>query len=243
MVAVALGACSARTPDAGGGSAAPKTADPGAASSLSPATVAYLKAWAANDVPTMVGNSAPDSPARGYADYWGRVFDAGRQDTGSAELTLRRNSAVLQYPDATYRLTGFDAGQSGLRTWTSRPGGPLAGRIVTGPAVRAPVGGLVVTIREQYVNTERDLRIAVTVRRPSSAPSAALAAPRYTTTSGSDARASLGAQARTGLVPMPTGRSSALVSVPRATPGGQLTLAAYRSDGRRADSVVVDLPR
>ena len=243
MAATALGACSSpEAPSAVGPSAATSTGASSGASDLSPATVAYLKAWAANDVPTMVGNSVPGSPARGYADYWGRVFDAGRQDTGSAELTLRENSAVLRYPDASYRLSGFEATEVGLITWTSRPGGALADRIVTGPAVRSSVGGLGVTIHEQYVNTEGGLRITLTVRRGPSATAAELAAPRYATSGGADTRASLGSQARTGVVRVPTGRSSALVSVPRAEPGGRLTLAGYRSDGRRVDDVVIDLP-
>ncbi len=243
-VAVVVAACSgAQPPDiASAPSSAASGVDSGEATDLSPATVAYLKAWAANDVPTMVANSAPGSPARGYADYWGRVFDAGRQDTGSAQLTLGQRGAVLVYADATYRLTDVDTARAGLVTWTSRPGGPLADRIVAAPVARASVGGMAVTAHQQYVNTEQDLRVTLTVRRPAAGSAAALAAPRYAMRGGDDARASLGAQGRTGVVPLPSGRSSLLVSVPRATPGGRLTLVAYRSDGRRVGTVELDLP-
>lgn len=239
-----LAACSAPTPPP---TSAPAVESPAASSQapetdLSAATVAYLKAWAANDVPTMISNAAPNSPAHGYATYWGRVFAAGRQDTGSADLIVRRDSAVLQYPDARYRLVDFDAGAGGLRSWVSRPGGPVADRIVAEPSTRARVGGLTVTVHEQYVNTTGGLRVTLSVRRPGSATATALAAPTYRSAAGATKKASLGAQDRTGVVPMPRGRSAALAAVPAALPGGDLTLVAYGKGGRVVDRAIVDLP-
>lgn len=215
----------------------------GTATELPAAAVAYLRAWAANDVATMVRNSRPGSPARGYAAYWGRVFAAGRQDVGEADLIVGRRSATLDYGSASYRIAELQAGPEGLATWRSYPGGPLAPRVVTGPDVGARIGGLTVTAHQQYRNSAGGLRITLTVGRSPGTPGRDVAVPSYREPGGRRGSASVGAQGATGVIPVPVGRIAALVAASRARPGGALLVRVYRSDGSIAGRRWLSLPR
>jgi hypothetical protein len=221
------------------------SADPRAApgTELPAATVAYLKAWAANDVATMIGNSAPGSPARAYAEYWGDVYRAGRLDTGTAELKLGPRSATLTYDDGTtYRMVGF-ADHDGLVTWSARPGGGLGPRIVAGPAASQRVGGVRVTALRQYVNSESGLRVSLRLRNSASARRD-VETPGYVSPDGSRSPAAVGSGGRTGVVPTaPGSRSAALVSVPHARPGGRLVVRVYGRTGRPRYRTLLELPR
>lgn len=209
---------------------------------LSGATVAYLTAWAANDVATMVGNSAPGSPARGYARYWGDVYRAGRLDSGTAELMLGHRSAVLTYPDAAiYRMTAF-VDRGGLVTWSARPGGPLGPRMVSGPPVSTHLGGVRVTALRQYVNTESGLRVSLKLRNSSTARRD-IQIPSYVSAGGVRRDAAVGSDGRTGVVPLSSGsRSAALVAAEAARPGGRLLVRVYDRTGAPVGEARLALP-
>ena len=247
VLTLALSGCGGSTadpidPDAAGPPAPSTTTSP--STNLTDTTVAYLKAWAANDVATMVRNSAPGTPARGYADYWGDVYAAGRLDSGAAQLRVRRESATLTYSDGTtYRLSGFEADTTGLVTWAARPGGALAPRIVTGPPVSTRVAGLRITARIQYLNSESGLRISLRVGNAGDARRD-FQTPVYTSPDGHRSTAAAGSGGRTGIVRVGPGSDlTALVAAADAAPGGRLQIRVYNAVGSPLGSAVLTLPR
>lgn len=251
-VAMVLMACGGSnegsgTPSPSSSGSAEKSASPQTSTDpdtdLAAGTVAYLKAWAANDVATMIRNSAPGSPARHYASYWGDVYAAGRLDSGSARLTVRRDSATLTYPEgAAYRMAEFENGPDGLVTWSARPGGPLAPRIVADAPVSVRVGGLRVTSGIQYVNSDSSLRISVRVSNPGE-QRRDIETPVYTSPDGRRSTASIGSGGRTGVVPVKAGsRMFALVSAADASVGGRLQIKVYDAAGQPRGVAVMLLP-
>ena len=191
----------------------------------------------------MIRNSAAGSPARTYAGYWGDVYRAGRLDSGSTAVAFGRNSAQLTTGDGTtYRMTGFVDRGDGLVTWTARPGGPLGPRIAAARAT-ARAGGLRVVGLRQYVNSESDLRVSLRIRNTAGSRRD-LQTPAYTSPDGRSSTATVGAQGRTGVIPIRADtRAVALVSVASADLGGQLTLRVYDRAGSAQGSATLRLSR
>ncbi|TXI81446.1 MAG: hypothetical protein E6Q44_04305 [Flavobacteriales bacterium] len=204
--------------------------------------VAYLRAWAANDVATMQSNSAPDSPARAYADYWGSVYDAGRLDVGQADLRIREDSAVLTYTDGNaYRLSGFETDQGGVVTWKAVPGGPLATRIRTGQTT-IRIAGVRVTAGTQYENTESSVRIVLDVHN-NAKQRRDLEAPVYVSPDGSRSASALGADGRTGVIPVSPGSTqTGLVAAADAQIGGRLQVRVFDRAGQVLGAKTLALP-
>lgn len=214
------------------------------ATGLPDAAVAYVRAWAANDVATMVRNSAAASPARAFARYWGDVYEAGRLDAGQADVTLQAGTATLTYDDGTqYVVRRVEDSGGGLVTWSARPGGPLAPRIVAGPAVSGGAGGITVTALRQYVNSEGGLRVSLRVSNRGEGRRD-LFADGYVGKDGNRSTATLGAGSRTGVIRV-SGDSdddAALASVEDAQPGGQLAIAVVDARGSAKGRLVLALP-
>lgn len=221
-----------------------RSADPSLSPSASvdPATrvprsgVVYLRAWAATDIPTMIAASRPGSPARVFADYWSDAYRAGRLDTGPGKVTIRPRWVGVRFGKEAYRFTGAQTGPDGrLVTWTSRPGGPLAGRVVGGPPVSVRLGPARVTARNQYVNGDGDLRVSLRIVATAETD---LGAVRYRP----GGTATLGAAGTTGVITAADGVTWAIASVESAQPGGALTLRSYDRAGRTTASGVLRLP-
>lgn len=206
--------------------------------------MAYLRAWAANDVATMVRNSELGAPARTFARYWHDVYRAGRLDAGQAEVELAADRVTLTYADGTtYAITQVQVSDAGLVTWSARPGGPLASRIVAGPAVAARVGRVTVRALRQYVNSDGDLRVSLQIRNDAAARRD-LFARGYRSPDGRPSTATVGFGGATGVIRVPGGAAvRALVSVERTSPGGRLTLVVVDGRGTHQGSVVLSLPR
>lgn len=212
--------------------------------SVSPAS-RYLDAWADNDVRRMRRESAPGAPARDFANYWGEVLAAGRVDTDSPTVNIAEDSATVRYSDGTeYWFRDFRFDPDGrLVSWTSDPGGPLAERIVGGPTIDGELGPVTVHVRQQYRNTDDDLRITMSVRN-SSGRAVRVGARAYVSPGGSRTHAALGSDGRTGVVPIAgTTAQAVVVAVPDARPGGRLSLFAYVGNGKPVGETVVQLPR
>ena len=207
--------------------------------------VGYLDAWADNDVRAMRRQSAPGSPARDFAGYWGGTLAAGRVDTDSPSVVASTDMATIRYSDGTeyyFRDFAFDR-RDRLEAWTSDPGGPLAARIVGGPPVNGQLGPIVVRVRYQYRNTDDDLRITAAVINESGR-AVEVGARGYVSPGGSRAKAAIGSEARTGIVTVPAASSRPVViAVPDSRPGGRLSLFAYRGDGTRVGNAVMQLPQ
>ncbi len=206
---------------------------------------AYFAAWAANEPNDMIRNSAPGSPARSYARYWSDLLRAGRVDAAAAQVEVRADRAILRYEDGTeYVLADVATDPRGrVVTWRTDPGGPLARRIVAGPAKAVEVGPAVVVVRRQYRNSEGGLRITMAVRNTTD-QTARLGLRAYVSRDGRRLPGSLGSGGSTGEVAVPgRDRAAVVAAVPGARPGGSLVLYAYARDRQVPQSARVELPR
>ncbi len=217
----------------------PESAAPGAdpVTTVPRIGVIYLRAWAATDVPTMIAASVPDSPAGNFAQYWNDAYRAGRLDAGPGVVTVRPRSVGVRFGSDGYRFTGAQTGPGGrLVTWTSDPGGPLAGRVVAGPPTTVRVGQVRVTGRYQYVNGDGDLRVSLRVVADREDD---LAAVRYRPGART---ATLGSQGQTGVITVKPGVNWAIASVESGRPGGELLLRTYDTDGTTTGRGTLQLP-
>lgn len=222
----------------------PVTPPPSSLAAVPGQTLEYLQGWADNDSRQMVRHSAPRSPAREYARYWGDLLAAGRVDADAPDIAAAGDGVAVTYPDGsshTFTSVLVDA-RGRVRSWVARPGGPLERRIVAGPVRRLNVGPVGVAVVRQYRNGSGDLRIILRLRNTSRIPTDVGVA-GYTPPGGSVLPADVGSGGQTGVVQLQPGAGlSAVVSVMGARPGGELEVFGYGPGGAQPVSASVGLP-
>lgn len=222
----------------------PVTAPPSSAAAVPGQTLEYLQGWADNDTRGMVRLSAPRSPAREYARYWGDLLAAGRVDADAPDIAPEGEGAAVTYPDgSTHTFTSVRVDARGrVRSWVAQPGGPLEGRIVAGPVRRLTVGPVGVAVVRQYRNGSGDLRIIARLHNTSQMP-ADVGVAGYTPPGGSALPADIGSGGQTGVVRLQPGAGlNAVVSVMGARPGGELEIFGYGPGGAQPESASLELP-
>lgn len=207
---------------------------------------AYFEGWADDQPSAMVEASSPDSPAREYSEYRAFLTRMGTgPNAGLPQVTTTATEAVLTYPedDTTVTNSAFAFDDQGLlETWTSKPGGPLARRIVSKPT-KARLGALKMNYLQQY--QDPDGHLWVTVKATNNANQLARVVPKgYVSPSGRQSATTIGTTDSSGVLDvLPKATVLGYVKVERGDPGGRLSIYTFNDKGLTTAEDVVKLPK
>lgn len=204
----------------------------------------YFEGWSNGDPTAMVKASSPGSPAREYAEYRG-LLDRMGGTSALPEVTTTAQEAVLTYSvdDTTVTNSNFMFDDGGLLlTWTSKPGGPLARRIVTKPK-KARLGSVKIQYLQQY--RDPDGALWVTLKAVNKANQLARVVPNgYVSPSGRQSTATIGTADSSGVLDvLPKATVLGYVKAERGDPGGRLSIYTFNDSGMTTAEDVVQLPK